>query len=66
MNWKQYAEIQRQLGYIEGLSMAVNEGVGADLTEAVGILADMIAKVPIVELQLAEVRYEQQETGNGF
>lgn len=66
MNWKQYSEIQRQLGYIEGLSMGVNERVGADLTEAVGILADMIDKVPIDELRCVEVRYEQQETGNGF
>ena len=66
MNWKQYSEIQRKLGYIEGLSMAVNEGVGADLTEAVGILADMIDKVSIDELRCVEVCYGQQETGNGF
>lgn len=68
MNWKQYSEIQRQIGYIEGLSMAVNEGVGADLTEAVSVLADMINELPIDELKL-EIgdRYgQQQETGTGF
>ena len=67
MNWKQYSEIQRQLGYIEGLTMGVKEEIGADLTEAVDVLSNMIENIPIDELQLAqEVRYEQQKTGNGF
>ena len=61
MNWKAYSVIQRQLGYVEGLTMGVKEEIGADLTEAVNVLSDMIE-----EHMPKEGRCVEQETGNGF
>lgn len=66
MNWKTYADIQRQLGYIEGLAMGVSEDIGTDLTDAVNALSAMIEEnimCPMIEKEICCV---EQETGNRF
>ena len=45
MTMKQWSDIQRQLGYIEGLSMCVEGDVGSYLSDAVDALVDTLERL---------------------
>ena len=45
MTMKQWSDIMRQLGYIEGLSMGVEGDVGSYLSDAVDALVDTLARL---------------------
>lgn len=49
MTMKQWSDIQRQLGYIEGLSMCVEGDVGSYLSDAVDALVDTLERLAPVE-----------------
>lgn len=49
MTMKQWSDIMRQLGYIEGLSMGVEGDVGSYLSDAVDALVDTPERLAPVE-----------------
>ena len=42
MTQKQWSEIQRQLGYIEGLAMGEDTDTGSTIADAVAVLDEML------------------------
>lgn len=50
MTVKKWCEIQRQIGYLEGLSMGVDGDVGAALMDGLAVLEEMMASIGPLEV----------------
>ena len=47
MTTKEYSDLMRQLGFIEGLAMDVDGDLGSYLTDAIAALGEMLENVEV-------------------